>query len=396
MMFQWPQNLAWLVLPIVLSVVIFWDTRYRRRLTEKFLGSWLIDRYLPEGLFKRRQFKQILNIAALAFLCVALAGPRFGKKLREVTRRGSDVIIAVDVSASMLAEDVSPNRITKAKRELSALIEKLKGERIGIIAFAGTAFLQCPLTIDSEAATMYLNLLDPTTFPVPGTDIGSAIRLALQMIPGDSHAALVLLTDGEDFGKETANAVKEAAQKGLRIFAIGFGTPQGELIRIRNESGEVTGFKKDENGQTVVSHLNESLLAEMAQGTGGRYFQASNGDLEVDELAQEISKMEKRDLGNQEIAQFEHRFQIPLWIAFICLFMEMIIPERDWFLENFQHSLNHPWPPPGLRPDRAGGLILLPKGEGNRNLFSLNKNSTSPLPPGEGDSSNKPKSQVRV
>jgi len=333
MKFQWPGEFIWLLVPLLILAGSRWDRRARKKAIEKFVGPFFAARIFPAGFSRRRTAKGILVLLALIFMCVALAGPRSGRKLREVTRRGSDVVICLDVSASMLAEDVAPNRITKAKRELSSFIEKLKGERVAIVAFAGAAFLQCPLTLDTDAATMYLNLLDPASFAVPGTDIGASIHLAAKVLSGESHSAIVLLTDGEDFGETTMEAAEEAGKKGIRIFSIGYGTPGGELIRIRDTSGKVVGFKKDDKGQMVVSHLNETLLKDIAQKTRGRYFPASNGDIEVDELAQEIEGMEKKDLGNEEISQLEHRFQIPLALAFFCLWLELLIPEKPGALK---------------------------------------------------------------
>jgi Ca-activated chloride channel family protein len=327
MRFQWPHNLLWLLAPALLFIAALQDKQRRRVAIEKFAGVFA-NRHLPAGTARRQNLKQGLALAALLFTTLALGGPRFGKRLKEVTRRGSDVLICVDVSTSMLAEDIVPSRIVKAKRELSELIEKLKGDRVGIIAFAGTAFLQCPLTTDLEAALMILDLLDPAAFPVPGTDIGSAIKLAVQTLPGRGRSAIVLLTDGEDFGKDTARAVREAADKGIRIYSIGFGTPGGELIKIRDDSGRVIGFKKDERGETVVSRLDEALLSSFARQTQGRYFPASNGDIEVDDLAQEIGGLKKENMGTEELSRLEHRFQIPLFLAFLCAFLEFLIPER--------------------------------------------------------------------
>ena len=328
MNFQWPAHLAWLALPALLFFAALLDLKKRHSDLERFAGPRLADRYIPSGLQKRRNIKQGLATAALTLTIIGWAGPRYGKELREVNRRSSDILIGVDVSASMLAEDIVPNRITKAKRELTELIESLRGDRVGLIEFAGAAFLQCPLTTDLDAVTMYLDLLDPTTFPVPGTDIGSALRLAVETLPEGKRSAIVLLTDGEDFGRDTGQAIKEAAGKGIRVYCIGYGTPKGELIKIRDESGKVIGFKKDEKGETVVSRLDESLLSDISRQTRGRYFPASNGDIEVDELAQEIKGLKKETMGTEELSQYEHRFQIPLFLALFCALLELLIPER--------------------------------------------------------------------
>jgi Ca-activated chloride channel family protein len=207
-------------------------------------------------------------------------------------------MIAVDVSASMLAEDVRPNRLTQAKRELGLVIDGLEGDLVGVVAFAGTAFLQCPLTLDYGAARTLLDLIGPDLIPTPGTSLADAMDTALGAFPAGSkkHRALVLLTDGEDHSGKLRDAEKRAVEEGVRVFPIGFGSAQGEAIPLRDASGALVGYKKDSAGQTVMSKRDDSALRSLAEKTGGTYFPATQGEVEVQRLLEAIGGMEKRSL----------------------------------------------------------------------------------------------------
>lgn len=294
------------------------------------------DRKLLDGLIdparSRAHLRALCRLSALILLILAASRPQFGTKMTQITRRGNDVFIAVDVSASMLAEDVSPSRMAKAKRSLGFLIQQLRGDRVGIIQFAGDAFLSCPLTMDLDAARLFLESARVGAVPAAGTALGKAIGRSLEHFPERTGAQkfIVLLTDGEDtLGSDPIKAAREAKEKGVRIYTVGLGTTQGEVIRLRNESGEVVGFKKDEKGDTVLSRLDESTLHEAARLTGGRYFRCSPDDTEIAELAREISSHSGQRIDESIHRVREDRYQIPLLLAIVLLLAEILIPQRE-------------------------------------------------------------------
>ncbi len=284
----------------------------------------------------RSALKTLAWWAGLVLLGLALAGPQWGSRMVEVRRRGLDVLIALDVSRSMLAEDVKPNRLQRAQQELTALIDRLDGDRIGILAFAGNAQVACPLTTDHSAAKMFLSDLGPESAAVPGTSLGGVIRTALGSFPkgGEGYRVLVLLTDGEDHRSDPEAAARAAKDAGVKVLTIGFGTPNGEPIPLRDGSGGVTGYLKDAQGRTVVSRLDEGLLKRLAETTGGAYWPSATGSLEADRLAEVIGRMQKRDLGAGEYGAAEDRYQVPLTLAVLLLLFSFWLPQRRgaWWL----------------------------------------------------------------
>lgn len=314
-------------LALVLAVFA-WSRAVRRRDLQR-IGDWrLISSLFPvEALFRRR-LKDRLALLALAILIFASAGPMWGTRMKEVKQRGVDVFIAIDTSRSMLAEDVSPTRLDRAKQSLGLLIEKLSGNRVGIIAFARRAVLQCPLTTDPDAARLFLNSVTDRTVPEQGTGVGSAIRLGLARFPKDlkSGRAIVLLTDGEDFGSEPMEAAKEAKAAGVPIFTIGIGTPKGEVIKDRDDQGNVTSFHKYK-GEMVVSRLDDAMLTKIAELTGGTYYRSSSSDREVDEIAEAINGFQKREFATHVFDRMRERFQVPAALALLILILEFFLGE---------------------------------------------------------------------
>ena len=264
---------------------------------------------------------------AVIFTVLALCQPH--SRTREITveRRGVDVIIALDVSNSMLAKDIAPNRLEKAKLELASLIDALKQDRIGIVAFAGEAFIQCPLTTDKSAAKLFLQAAHPNLIPTPGTMIGAAIRVATQAFTEKEkeYKALVLLTDGEDQGSDPMGAAAKAKAQGVRIFAIGVGTSEGGTVPGETAEG---GFKRDRRGNVVLTKLDEGLLKRITVMTGGDYFRASKGEVEIDRVAAEIRRMAQKGLKTEKRFEYEEGFQQLLWLALLMLFVEMALSER--------------------------------------------------------------------
>jgi Ca-activated chloride channel homolog len=310
-----------------LWLFFLWAGRNRQQALRRLLAPRMAERLAASASPARRSWQAGLFLAAVACLCLAAARPQWGTKLETVTRRGLDVVIAIDTSLSMETNDVVPNRLEKAKHMLQSLIEQLPGDRIGVVAFAGSAFVQCPLTLDHGAARMFLDILNTRTIPTPGTDLGAAIRTATKAFnqKEKKYKVLVLLTDGEDHQGDWKAAAKEAQDAGVLIYCVGIGTGAGQPIPMRDEQGKTQGYKKDENGEVVVSRLDEGTLQEIAGTTGGRYYFSTTGESEIDDLRQEIGRMDKRELESKVVRSYEERFQYFLAAGLIFLVAEMLL-----------------------------------------------------------------------
>jgi Ca-activated chloride channel family protein len=327
--FMEPARLWWLVAAGVYASGLWW---MRRR--DAALKSLVVEEALQPNLvdpaIRRRAWKDALLVAAFVLAVIASARPQWGSKMAEVKRRGNDIFICVDTSSSMSAEDVSPTRMVAAKRTLGLVVSQLQGDRVGIIAFAGRAFLQCPLTLDVDAARMFLDAVDVGLVPVPGTEVGTAVRAALSRFPKNSRTkkVIVLLTDGEDHESDPIGAAEEAKKAGAVIFAVGIGTPQGEVLRERDSAGGVTGFKKDDKGETVMSRLDEATLSRMAEITGGKYWRGGTDDSVVTALVTDVSSMARQALSSGMYRVQEDRYQWFLLLAVLALGAEFLVSLR--------------------------------------------------------------------
>ncbi|MCX5796352.1 MAG: VWA domain-containing protein [Elusimicrobia bacterium] len=326
-----PLYLLWMALAVGAAAALhFWAAARRRAIAQALGDPGLLSRLIPAETAARRRLQGVLLLSGLAFLFVALAGPQWGVELVTTRSDARQVFIAVDTSLSMTAEDVSPNRLEKAKRELAQLLAALQGDRVGVIAFAGEAGIFCPLTTDVEAAKQILSGISVGSIPVPGTAIGTAVRLGagvLQRYPGGK--ALVLLTDGEDHNTDPSGAAAEAAAAGVRIYAIGIGTAEGNPLPIKEEgSGALTGYKKDRKGATVISRLGEKTLVDMAARTGGAYYRASPAEDEVADIARRIADLEKSQGVSGASQHYRNRFLFPLAAGFLLLLAELLVPLR--------------------------------------------------------------------
>ncbi|MGQ0644686.1 MAG: VWA domain-containing protein [Elusimicrobiota bacterium] len=360
MIFSRPWAL-WLLPALLLPAALFVAGFRRKSRLLSALGDAPVLRKLWDPAAERHQrVKAVLALLACLFLFLALAGPRWGLKFQEARRRGGDVMRAVDTSASMLAEDVKPNRLVQAKRELGLLIGGLEGDRVGVVAFAGTAFLQCPLTLDYGAARMLLDLITTDLIPAPGTSLAAALDAAREAFVREErkHKALVLLTDGEDHSGRLEAAVERAREEGVRVFAIGFGSPQGEIIPVRDEQGGLSAYKKDKAGQTVVSKLNEEALRDMAAKTGGRYYRATDGEVEVERILADLRGMEKKSLQSKVFDQHEDRFAWPLAAALALLLLEFLWPETPGHFGRLLRRARET-APRLFRRSAAAGILLL-------------------------------------
>jgi Ca-activated chloride channel family protein len=330
--FRNPAQLLWLLPALGAAAALhFWAASRRRALTEAMGNPAVIDRLLAPEARLRRGVKAGLAAAGLSLLVLALAGPQWGVELVETNAPMRHVIIALDLSLSMLTEDVKPSRLEKAKAELSLLLESLRGNRVGIVAFAGEAAVLCPVTMDIDAAKQILQAMRVDTLPRPGTAIAKALDLgtaALERYPGGK--AMVLLTDGEDTvdgPAKVAEAAGRAGAAGIQLFPIGIGTPEGEPIPLKGDGGAVTGYKKDRSGNTVVSRLGEKALADAAAATGGTYYRSSVGETEATEIAAKISSLDRSDGVIGRSQRYKNKFMIPLALAFLLLLAELLLPE---------------------------------------------------------------------
>jgi Ca-activated chloride channel family protein len=292
------------------------------RFLSEFCGEELISKLIPSVQKGRQKLKAFLLLTSVLFLIVALIRPKWGFHWEDIKRIGIDIIVAVDVSKSMLAEDVSPNRLERAKREIYDLCQMLEGDRIGLIAFAGTSFVQCPLTLDYGAFRMFLDYLDPDLIPTPGTAIGDAIQKATESFRRQERKskALILITDGEDHGTDTLEVTQKAKREGIRIFTIGIGKSSGTPIPLSDGSG---GFHKDKDGNVVLSKLDEKTLQKIALETGGSYVRSVTGDMDLDKIYRNDIRgtIEQKELRSTRKKRWEERFQ---WFVFIGLFFILL------------------------------------------------------------------------
>ena len=318
-----------LLIPIMVVFFIFAGINRKKKI-EKFGDIALMERLSGSKSIAKDRARKIIMVIACIFLVLALAMPQIGARLTMTKRYGVDIMIAIDTSSSMLAQDIKPNRIEKAKLEISSLIDKLKGDRVGILTFAGDSFMQCPLTLDYNAAKMFLSIIEPGMMPKPGTAIGDAIKVAAKGFAKKErkHKVIVLITDGEDHDTNPVESANEAKKEGVIIYTIGIGTKKGEPIPIIDESGKVNGYKKDKSGEVVMTKLDEEMLQKIALITDGKYYHATASEFELDKIYGEINKMEKKELSSRLFTQYEDRFQYFLGVAFILLCIEFMIGDR--------------------------------------------------------------------
>jgi Ca-activated chloride channel family protein len=322
----WP---ALVLIPLFIAQVLRSSERARRLI----VAEELLPKLARGWSRGRRRLKLALQGAALLLLLFALAGPRVGSREITVKRRGADLLFVLDVSNSMLAQDIRPSRLAKAKREVSALFDRLDGDRVGLVAFSGDAFLQCPLTLDYGAARMFLDVLDQNAVTKGGTDVGGAIRTALDAFPpGESkHQAMILVTDGEDHPGDAVAAAEEAGRRGVRIYAIGIGSEQAEPIPM-SEGG---GFQKDRRGEIVMTALDTETLERVALASNGEFHRATTGELELDRIYDSLAGLEEKELASRSFTQWEERFQYPLGAALVLLLIDFCLPDgvrrrREW------------------------------------------------------------------
>lgn len=318
--------LFWIFIGLILFFI--WASRSRKKAMSSFADKELLKHLADSFNPQKRSLKVFLLVACIFFLGLSLMRPQWGFDWQDVKRRGLDILIAVDTSKSMLTEDVKPNRLARAKLALSDFVKKLKGDRIGLIAFAGTAFLECPLTVDYNGFLLSLESVDTELIPKGGTSISSAIREALRSYEGglNKYKILIIITDGEDHEGDPLKAAGGAKKEGIRIFSVGIGTQEGDLIPVQEKEN---GYLKDQEGNVVKSRLNEDLLERIALETGGSYVRSTSKEFGLNLIYEDkLSKMEKKEFESKMVKQYKEKFQRALAIAIILLTAEMLITEK--------------------------------------------------------------------
>lgn len=335
----------WTLLVIPVIVVLFLVLQlWKRRAQNKFANKTIINRLSPNKSVFKSILKLIVLCLAFACLSIALVNPKNGSKLETVKREGVDIVFAVDVSKSMLAEDVAPNRLDKSKQLVTQIINNLASDRVGIIAYAGKAFPQLPITTDYASAKMFLQNMNTDMLSSQGTAIDEAITLAKTYYDDDqqTNRVLIIISDGEDHGASSASVAEEASKEGIRIFTIGVGDTKGGPIPIKR-NGVVLNYKKDRQGETVITRLNEDTLKNIAEEADGAYINGRVTANVVDEIKEILNKMDKTEFEAKQFADFEDQFQWFLGIAIFLLFLDIFLLERktEWlkklnlFNENF-------------------------------------------------------------
>ncbi|MDR3251650.1 MAG: VWA domain-containing protein [Tannerella sp.] len=313
-----------LILPVLLIFYIY-IIKARKRAIKKYGTPELISSLMPEASPKRRQLKYFVLFTALAVVIFIIAGPQFGSKRETVKHQGIEVMVCLDISNSMLAQDITPNRLEKAKQMLSRLTDGLENDKMGLIVFAGDAFTQLPITSDYISAKMFLSSINPSMVSTQGTAIGSAIDLAMRSFTPDDNAgkAIVIITDGENHEGNAVQAATEAADKGVKINVVGIGLPKGAPIPLNNND-----FMKDNAGNVVITQLNEAMCQEIAQAGKGMYIRADNTNSALKAIQGELDKMTKSEVESQVYSEYDEQFPFLAWIALVLIVAEIIISER--------------------------------------------------------------------
>ena len=327
MAFRYPYG--FILLGLFILLWIMWSIKAKK---QGVLFSGISDKvqtHLFSSLnMEMLKWKNRLFSWGLLFLGLAILGPQIGTRIKPVERKGVDLVFALDTSVSMDATDVKPSRIAKAKFEISRLIRGLKGDRVGIIVFAGSSHLYLPMTTDYEAAQLFLNDIDTQMIPTQGTALSAALETGLSAFTEESekYKVLILVTDGEDHEGKAIDISREAAETGMSIYTVGVGSKTGSLIPISTKNSQE--YKRDKTGKLITTMLNESILKEIADAGRGHYFRFSNNSDTADDIANAINHMEKRTVSTHEFSEYEDRYQIPTFISLLFLFIGLILPTK--------------------------------------------------------------------
>ena len=330
MRFAEPGYLAFLLVPLLFIIFFRIVAKKNRRALARLAGEETWERVVDFSGEKLRRRTRALRVLALVFTAFALAGPQWGYEWREVKTEGREIIFALDTSKSMLAADIKPSRLDRAKLAIKDLVATVYGDKVGLVAFAGSSFLQCPLTLDYSAFGVALDALDVYSIPRGGTAIGEAITTAREAFAtgAGGEKILILITDGENHAGDPVAAAKEAREEGITIYTVGLGSPEGELIPVRDEQGNLS-YLRDNEGRVVKTVLNEKILQEIAEAGGGLYLRGHGASLGLDTLYRnELAKHKGTELHSTLEKRYTNRYQLPLFLAFLLLATEAFLDYR--------------------------------------------------------------------
>lgn len=334
MRFAAPEFLWLLLLGPAVALGSYWAYAGRMRALARFAGGTdYVHRFTAEVSRDRRAIKLLLVFVGLLLLPLALARPQWGSRLEPITRRGADVVIALDTSLSMSTEDLAPSRLGQAKHAIGTLLDRLAGDRVALVSFAGQAGVSCPLTVDHSAVRMFLEAVDVESVPLPGTALAQAVEASLRAFrfgeaEVDRGRAIVVFSDGEDHAGGMEQLSKQLERRGVAVYAVGTGTTRGAPIPLRDPTGMLIGYKKDAEGRVVTSRLNEQVLESLALASGGRYYRATSGEVEIDEIGRVLGALSQGELGSELRTRYEERFQIPLLLAWLALAADALLGDR--------------------------------------------------------------------
>ena len=330
MVFGNPQFLSLLILVPLAALFLTWASKHRTKSLERLGEKAMIKRLTANINWRGRRWQTVFGLTALTLLIITAARPQWGTEVREIDQEGLQVMIALDVSQSMMAEDIKPSRLARAKLEIADLMQRLDGDEVGLVLFSGASFIQVPLTSDYMTALNYLDNAGPHSISRPGTVIGDAIRTAMTGFDSvlNSQKVLIVMTDGEDRETDPLTAAQEAAAEDILIYTIGFGTQDGEPVPVTDSQGNILGFKEDSQGQVILSQLDESSLMRIAQAGNGSYYQATAGGQELDQLLAEIDNLQRAQLQSRFETRHIERYQIFLGLAILALVLGELIPDR--------------------------------------------------------------------
>lgn len=314
------------VVPLLIALFVY-ERRLLARRLQLFGNPQLLERLMPNASKVRPVVKFSILMVAFVLIVVALARPQFGSKLQTVKHQGVEAMVVLDVSNSMLAEDLQPNRLERAKLMLSKLIDQMTDDKIGLIVFAGDAYVQLPITADAVSAKMFLSSIQTNLVPRQGTAIGTAIDLALRSFgPNETEAGrtIIVITDGENHEDDAVGAAKLAQQHGVTVHVVGLGTPSGAPIPV----GGTMSFRKDRSGNVVVTKLNEDMCRQIAAAGSGIYVRADNSNVALKALSQQIDKLQKGDLETKSYSEYDEKYHIFVWLALLLLLVEFFVYNR--------------------------------------------------------------------
>ena len=332
--FENPQYLYWLlIIPVFVAIYVLirlWNKKQFKRFANIKLRGYLV----PMFSSARANTKFVIFNLIIALLIIGAANLQSGSKMEKVKREGIDLFLCVDISNSMHAEDIAPNRLERSKQAINKLISKLGGDRIGIIVFAGNAYVQLPITTDYSAAKMFLSTVDTDLIPTQGTEIGRAIELAIKSFgENEHHKAIIIISDGEDHENgDAVKAAQEAAKHRIKVYTIGMGLDEGAPIPLYNKYGKKTGYKKDKDGNIIITKLDDNILRQIAEIGDGIYVRASNSNVGLDRIYEDINKTEKSEIESNVFTDYDDQFQWFIGAAVLLLIIEILLSsgKKEW------------------------------------------------------------------